>query len=155
MLRGKMNEELYDICIIGAGVAGGTLAAYLGKHGMKVCVVEKSFVEQERIVGELLQPGGVMKLQEMGLEHLLEGFDAQPVYGYGLFLNGDKFQIAYSAEKNNDVKGYGFRNHKFIARIRTYLESLLSVKLVEGTVTELIEEDDKIKGVRYYSKAGQ
>jgi squalene monooxygenase len=150
-----MKEELFDICIIGAGVAGGTLAAYLGKHGMKVCVVEKSFVEQERIVGELLQPGGVMKLQEMGLEHLLKGFDAQPVYGYGLFLNGDKFQIPYSSDKENVVRGFGFRNHKFVGRIRTYLETLPSVTLLEGTVTELLEEGEKIAGVKYYSKEGQ
>ena len=40
-------------------------------------MIEKSLAEQERIVGELLQPGGVMKLKEMGLAHLLEDFDAR------------------------------------------------------------------------------
>ncbi len=148
-----MNKEnIFDICIIGAGVAGGTLAAYLGKQGMKVCVIEKSLAEQERIVGELLQPGGVMQLKEMGLEHLLEGFDAQPVYGYGLFMNGDDFQISYSKENDNEVKGYGLRNHKFIARIREYINTLPSVKLIEGTVSELLKEEGRINGVKYLTK---
>jgi squalene monooxygenase len=147
----KEKEGTYDLCIIGAGVAGGILAAYLGKQGLKICVVEKSFAEQERIVGELLQPGGVMKLKEMGLEHLLEGFDAQPVYGYGLFLNDDSFQISYSPNKD-EVKGYGFRNHKFIAQIRAYLRTLPSIRLIEGTVNELEESDGRITGVKYIAK---
>jgi squalene monooxygenase len=149
-----MNEEqnTFDICIIGAGVAGGTLAAYLGKHGLKICVIEKSLSEQERIVGELLQPGGVMKLNEMGMEHLLEGFEAQPVYGYGLFMNGDDFQISYSPKKDKEVKGYGFRNHKFIAKIRQHISTLPSVKLIEATVQELVEENGTITGVKYLTK---
>ena len=45
-----MNDiNQFDVCIIGAGVAGGVLAAYLGKHGLRVAVVEKSLAEQERI----------------------------------------------------------------------------------------------------------
>ncbi len=146
------SEKIFDVCIIGAGVAGGTLAAYLGKNGLKVCVIEKSLAEQERIVGELLQPGGVIQLKAMGLEHLLEGFDAQPVYGYGLFMNGDNFQISYSSEKDKNVNGYGFKNHKFISNIRSFIKTLSSVKLVEGTVSTLVEEDGKIKGVKYISK---
>lgn len=147
-----MNSAKYDVCIIGAGVAGGTLAAYLGGKGMRVCIIEKTFTEQERIVGELLQPGGLMKLKEMGLAHLTEGFDAQPVYGYGLFMNGDNFQISYSDKKDNGVYGYGFRNHKFISRIRTYLGTLPQVTLIEGSVTELLEENGRVKGIRYLSK---
>ena len=83
------TENQYDVCIIGAGVAGGVLAAYLGNNGLKVAVVEKNLAEQERMIGELLQPGGVIKLQELGLEHLLHGLDAQAIEGYGLFMNGD------------------------------------------------------------------
>ncbi|MES2621049.1 MAG: FAD-dependent monooxygenase [Bacteroidota bacterium] len=148
----RKSSENFDVCIIGAGIAGGTLAAYLGKQGLKVCVVEKSLVEQERIVGELLQPGGVMKLKEMSMEHLLEGFDAQPVYGYGLFMHGDSFQVSYSSTKDKEVVGYGFRNHKFISRIRAYLKTLPSVCLIEGTVNELVEENGRVEGIRYFTK---
>lgn len=143
------NHEQYDVCIIGAGVAGGALAAYLGRNGVRVAVVEKSLREQDRIVGELLQPGGVMKLREMQLEHLLEGFDAQPVTGYALFLNGKNFKVNYPEVEN----GRGFRNGKFIQTIRTYIQTLPSVTLIEGSVLDFAEENDTVTGVRYTDAA--
>ncbi|HLP52394.1 MAG TPA: FAD-dependent monooxygenase [Chitinophagales bacterium] len=139
------NYEQYDICIIGAGVAGGALAAYLGRNGVRVAVVEKSLREQDRIVGELLQPGGVMKLREMQLEHLLDGFDAQPVTGYALFLNGKNFKVNYPEVEN----GRGFRNGKFVQTIRSYIRTLPSVTLIEGSVLDFTEENSTVTGVRY------
>ena len=139
------SEKKFDVCIIGAGVAGGALAAYLGKNNVRVAIIEKDLDEQDRIVGELLQPGGVLQLKEMGLEHLLEGFDAQPVDGYALFLNGHSFRVAYPQQEN----GRGFRNGKFVQKIRAYIQSLPSVTVFEGTVTEFIEDGDSITGVRY------
>lgn len=146
----KMME--YDLCIIGAGVAGGILAAYLGKQGKRICVIEKTFTVQERIVGELLQPGGVIKLQQMGLEHLLRGFDAQPVSGYGLFMDDNCFQISYPETENGKVSGLGFHNHKFIHTIREYLKTLPSVTLLEGNVTELLEVENRVNGVKFVDK---
>lgn len=143
------NQNQFDVCIIGAGVAGGVLAAYLGKNNVRVAVVEKSLKEQDRIIGELLQPGGVMKLREMGLDHLIEGFDAQPVEGYALFLNGKNFRIAYPAAEN----GRGFRNGKFVQKIREYIQSLPSVTVIEGTVTDVLEDGNSMTGVRYTDAA--
>lgn len=139
----------YDVCIIGAGVAGGALAAYLGRNNINVVVIEKNLAEQDRIIGELLQPGGVVQLKEMGLEHLLEGFDAQPVEGYALFLNGENFRISYPKKET----GRGFRNGKFVQKIRGYIQSLPNVTVIEGTVTELLENDESVTGVRYTDAA--
>ena len=38
------------------------------QDGRKVHVIERDLSEPERIVGELLQPGGYLKLIELGLE---------------------------------------------------------------------------------------
>lgn len=38
------------------------------KDGRRVHVVERDLTEPDRIVGELLQPGGYLKLVELGLE---------------------------------------------------------------------------------------
>ncbi|MBL0310922.1 MAG: FAD-dependent monooxygenase [Bacteroidetes bacterium] len=143
------SKNQYDVCIIGAGVAGGVLAAYLGQHNIRVAVVEKSLKEQDRIIGELLQPGGVIKLREMGLEHLLEGFDAQPVEGYALFLDGKNFRVSYPPNEN----GRGFRNGKFVQKIREHIKSLPSVTVIEGTVTHVMEEGNIITGISYTDAA--
>lgn len=145
----EQHQAPIDICVIGAGVAGATIAAYLGKHGKKVVVIEKNWEEQDRIIGELLQPGGVRQLRDMGLEFLLDGLDAQPVTGYAMFLNGENFEIPYPKEDGETVKGFGFRNGKFVQNIRRYIQQLPSVTTVHGHVNDFAEEGGAITGVRY------
>lgn len=57
-----------DVIIVGGGVLGCAMAAVLARDGRKVTVVERDLSEPDRIVGELLQPGGFRALKELGLE---------------------------------------------------------------------------------------
>lgn len=57
-----------DVIIVGAGVLGSAMAAVLGRDGRRVTVVERDLREPDRIVGELLQPGGFRTLRELGLQ---------------------------------------------------------------------------------------
>lgn len=143
--------ENYDVCIVGAGVAGASLACYLGKHGKRVAVMEKNLAERDVIIGELLQPGGVDVLREMGLEKCLEGFDAQPVEGYALFMQGQHFTIRYPENK----AGRGFRNGKFLQQLRKEMLAQPTVTVVEGCVESLIETDGCIRGVQYKTKTSE
>lgn len=54
--------------IVGAGVLGSAMAAVLARDGRRVTVVERDMKEPDRIVGELLQPGGYRALGKLGLE---------------------------------------------------------------------------------------
>jgi squalene monooxygenase len=56
-----------DIVIVGAGIVGCAAAVAFGKQGRSVILLEKSLKEPDRIVGELLQPGGVRALEGLGL----------------------------------------------------------------------------------------
>jgi hypothetical protein len=71
-----------EIIIIGAGIAGSALAYSLSHAGRRVLLTERDLSPPDRIVGELLQPGGVAALNELGMEECLEGIDATPVEGY-------------------------------------------------------------------------
>lgn len=140
------TPAVYDVCVVGAGVAGAAMAAYLGRAGKRVAVVEKDFSEQDRIVGELLQPGGVEKLHELGLADCLEGIDAAPVTGYAIFKNGKQIRIPYPGTHT----GRGFRNGKFVQNLRKKLADDPHVTRVEGTVSELKRNElGKIVGVVY------
>lgn len=57
-----------DVVIVGAGVLGSAMAAVLARDGRRVTVVERDLKEPDRIVGELLQPGGYRALRELGLQ---------------------------------------------------------------------------------------
>ncbi|KAL2317873.1 hypothetical protein Fmac_031749 [Flemingia macrophylla] len=145
-----------DVIIVGAGVAGAALAHTLGKDGRRVHVIERDLSEPDRIVGELLQPGGYLKLVELGLEDCVDKIDAQQVFGYALFKDGKHTRLSYPLEKfHSDVSGRSFHNGRFIQRMREKAASLPNVRLEQGTVTSLVEEKGVIKGVQYRSKDGQ
>lgn len=142
----RIAQTTYDVCIVGAGVAGAALAAYLGKAGKRVAVVEKDYSEQDRIVGELLQPGGVQKLHELGLESCLEGIEAAEVTGYAIFKGNKRLQIPYPVSHT----GRGFRNGKFVQNLRKKMAEYGNVTRFEGTVNELCRNElGKITGVAY------
>ena len=56
-----------DVVVVGAGILGCAAAITLGRQGRSVILLEKSLKEPDRIVGELLQPGGVSALETLGL----------------------------------------------------------------------------------------
>ncbi|KAL2242162.1 squalene epoxidase 1 [Sesamum indicum] len=146
----------YDVIIVGAGVAGAALAHTLGKEGRRVRVIERDLTEPDRIVGELLQPGGYLKLIELGLEDCVEEIDAQRVFGYALFKDGKATRLSYPLEKfHSDVSGRSFHNGRFIQRMREKAASLPNVQLEQGTVTSLLEDNGTIRGVQYKTKSGE
>ena len=78
----KLHHLEPEIIVIGAGIAGTALSYSLSHAGRKVLLLERDLSEPDRIVGELLQPGGVKALSKIGLEDVLNGIDAVPVEGY-------------------------------------------------------------------------
>ena len=87
---------------MGAGVAGASLAYALGNEGRNVLLLERDLSEPVRIVGELLQPGGYLKLKELGLEHCVDKIDAQKVYGYAMYKDGGEALVGYPLEGRGD-----------------------------------------------------
>lgn len=61
-----VNE--YDLIIVGAGVVGCAAAKVFGEDGRKVLLLERDLSEPDRIVGELMQPGGIQALKTLGME---------------------------------------------------------------------------------------
>ncbi|XP_075489237.1 squalene monooxygenase SE1-like isoform X2 [Primulina tabacum] len=146
-----------DIIIVGAGVAGAALAYTLAKEGRQVHVIERDLTEPDRIVGELLQPGGYLKLIELGLEDCDgDDIDAQRVFGYALYKDGRNAMLSYPLDKfHSHVSGRSFHNGRFIQKMREKASTLSNVSLEQGTVTSLIKEEGTVKGVRYKNKNGQ
>ncbi|KAM0884821.1 hypothetical protein ACQ4PT_030752 [Festuca glaucescens] len=150
------GDGLTDVIIVGAGVAGSALAYTLGKDGRRVHVIERDLTEPDRIVGELLQPGGYLKLIELGLQDCVDEIDAQRILGYALFKDGKDTKLPYPLEKfDKDVAGRSFHNGRFIQRMREKSASLPNIQLEQGTVTSLLEENGTVKGVQYKNKSGE
>lgn len=146
----NMWSTHYDILIVGAGVAGCALAHALStvprSKPLRICLLERSLSEPDRIVGELLQPGGVAALERLGLRDCLEGIDAVTEYGYCVVLAGKPVHIPYPPK----YEGKSFHHGGFIQALRKRAMQARGVETIEATVTDLIEcpVSRKVLGVR-------
>ena len=102
--------------VVGAGIAGCSAAARLAQEGRRVLVLERDVRPQDRIVGELLQPGGFQKLQALGLGGCVEGIDAQPICGYAIFRDGEDFSVKYPVAEG--LTGHSFHHGRFLQQLR-------------------------------------
>lgn len=132
----------YDVIIVGAGIAGCALAHALSTLSrpkpLRIALVERSLSEPDRIVGELLQPGGVIALKCLGIDSCLEGIDAIPVKGYCVVENGKSVHIPYPGT----YEGRSFHHGRFIMNLRVAASRARGVDMIEATVTDLVHADD-------------
>ena len=59
--------EVYDLVVIGGGIAGSALGAVMAAAGRKVLILEKSEVFEDRVRGEWISPWGVAETRRLGL----------------------------------------------------------------------------------------
>lgn len=161
-----------DVLIVGAGILGTALAITLARppHSRSVTLLEKSLKEPDRIVGELLQPGGVSALKDLGLEECLEGIDSVRVKGYEVIYYGQGVEIGYPGNtvgqrsegdvaggKNLRREGRSFHHGRFIRRLRELATKEQNVSVVESTVTEVVkcEHTGHILGVQCLNSCGK
>jgi len=145
-----MKNSKYDVCIVGAGVAGCALGYALAKQGRRVAVVERDLNEPDKFIGELLQPGGVDALMSLGFPaDIFTDIDSPKVVGYALFKNGIQYAIPYASIAGRTNIGQGFRYGKFIGKLRNHLNSIETVTLIEGKVIDLKEPEERVVGIEY------
>ncbi|PWN20523.1 SE-domain-containing protein [Microstroma glucosiphilum] len=139
----------YDFVIVGAGVVGSALAFSLARSGRTVCLLERDLSKPDRIVGELLQPGGVRALSLLGLGDCLEGIDAIPVEGYQVFYGPRSVPIGYPVEDESEkglgvesvtgkVEGRSFHHGNFVDALRKRALAQPGVTLIEATVKDIV-----------------
>lgn len=147
----------FDILIIGAGIAGCALAHGLSKLPreklLRIGLVERSLAEPDRIVGELLQPGGRMALDSLGLEWCTEGIDSITTNGYCVVEGGKAVHIPYP----DSYEGRCFHHGRFIMQLREAARQTTGVELIEATVTDILENEvtKKVHGVRISKKGAE
>ncbi|KAJ7338123.1 hypothetical protein JRQ81_010714 [Phrynocephalus forsythii] len=144
-----------EVIIVGAGVLGSTLAAVLARDGRKVVVIERDLKEPDRIVGELLQPGGYNALKDLGLADAVEGIDGYTIHGYVVhdLESKSEVEIPYPSGEDGQIQsGKAFHHGRFIMGLRRAAMAEPNTKFIEGTVVQLLEEDDCIVGIAYKDK---
>jgi squalene monooxygenase len=133
-----------DVVVVGAGILGSAIAVTLARQQRSVILLERSLKEPDRIVGELLQPGGVSALEKLGLRECLEEIDACVVKGYEVIYYGEGVEIPYpanAAQEGKRPEGRSFHHGRFVRRLREAAMREPNITVVESTVTGMVKSD--------------
>lgn len=123
----KTPENLYDVVIVGGGLAGLTSAIHLSKFGISALVIEKNAYPKHKVCGEYISNEVLPYLNYLGLDPFILG--AKKI---------DKFLL--STKKNSVIEtqlplgGFGIS--------RFTLDDALAKKAIENGVT--IEQDSVV-----------
>lgn len=77
--RQSPSFETEKINIIKHAICRLVLIVFWLQAGRRILLLERDLSQPDRIVGELLQPGGYLKLKELGLTGTVDGIDSQRV----------------------------------------------------------------------------
>ncbi|KAK4047804.1 Squalene epoxidase [Microbotryomycetes sp. JL201] len=164
-------QQKYDVAIVGAGILGSALGYSLASSGRRVVVIERDLSEPDRIVGELLQPGGCIALRKLGIPDALDSIDAVPCEGYKVFWGDSQVAIPYPDEQDGQAwqqrgrtsvsdeslkaEGRSFHHGRFVQNLRTKAAHAPNLTLVEATVNELLRDDitDRVFGLKATPKS--
>ncbi|KAH9441046.1 hypothetical protein MJO29_015420 [Puccinia striiformis f. sp. tritici] len=186
----KAVLESYDAIIVGAGIGGSALAYALTdpsrnkkrQRPLSILLIERDLRQPDRIVGELLQPGGCLAVKRLGLRECLDEIEAVEVNGYGVYWGTDSSNISqlalpYPPESvpmnwkdgalwngkfpkgihQQRQQGRSFHHGRFVQRLRWKALSRPSVTVLQATVTDLIRcpKTDHIIGVKVKSSSSE
>ncbi|KAI0189237.1 squalene epoxidase [Astrocystis sublimbata] len=174
--RSQYHEA--DVVVVGAGVFGCAVANALANQGRSVILLERWMKEPNRIVGELLQPGGYESLRRLGLENCVEGIDAITNVGMDVIWYGQDMAMKYpypnegkrpatrissspaNGSTNGKVKqeeedprrpkGKSFHHGRFITQLRKTCMKNPNITIFETEAIDTVKGDGspEILGVR-------
>ncbi|KAJ2067540.1 Squalene epoxidase [Coemansia sp. S155-1] len=152
----EFSEQLspsFDYIVIGAGPIGAALAFKLSTDhpDQQILIVEKSWDEPDRIVGELMQPAGCHALELLGLGRVFSGIGAVPVHGYYIAYGGNQLYVPYPLNPNGKpFRGVSFHHGRLVMNLRAACKSRSNITCLEASVVDLIRDSgiSAIRGVR-------
>jgi len=80
---------MYDLVVIGGGIAGSTLGRAMALHGAEVLIVEKELHYRDRIRGEVLLPWGSVEAKTLGIYDILLRSGAREAPCQVIYLEGE------------------------------------------------------------------
>jgi halogenation protein CepH len=147
-------SERFDVIVIGGGPAGSTVAGFLNQMGHSVLVLERETFPRHHI-GESMIAATIDILAEIGLEEKLAAANF-PVKSGGCFLWGqtaDPWCIRFE-EIPGRPTSYQVKRSVFDKVLLDHVAEK-GVDVRQGhRVTDLMQEDDRVTGVKYTDPQG-
>ena len=108
-----MSAPVFDVIIVGGGIAGSSLGGVLARGGLGVLVVEKEARFRDRIRGEGTWPWGVAEARRAGLADLLDAAGTVEMRAFKRFESGQPVETVWERPAPEDIPGMGFLHPRF------------------------------------------
>tara|TARA_R110002096_G_scaffold100173_9_gene222012 strand:+ start:828 stop:2009 length:1182 start_codon:yes stop_codon:yes gene_type:complete len=141
-------NRFFDVVIVGAGPAGLAAAACLGRHGLKIAILDRRSLPIDKPCGEGVMPPGVAILKKLGATPFLNQSDFHPFHGIRYLTPTGRVAKADFAEG----PGLGIRRTNLSQALTHLLDSMPTVEIHENTRVQGIEQHES--GVSIQSNRG-
>ncbi|MEU6231851.1 tryptophan 7-halogenase [Kitasatospora sp. NPDC047058] len=153
------NTEAFDVVVVGGGPGGSTLAALVAKQGHSVLLLEKEVFPRYQI-GESLLPStihGICKLTGAADELAKAGFPLKRGGTFRWGANPEPWTFSFSISPKMagpTSTAYQVERSKFDKILLDNARKVGAVVREGSAVSEILEDDDRVTGVRYTDDQG-
>lgn len=146
------GNSLYDAIVVGGGPGGSTCAAYLGKAGRRVLLVEKEHFPRDKTCGDAISGKSMTVLRELGLDKAVEQADHGAVTGV-LFSSPNGKAVRIPLKKNEGELDKSYTCRRLVYDNVLFSNAKKHAEVLEGaTATGAIVENGNVVGVRVRTK---
>src|SRR4051794_14726096 len=103
-----MAAPLFDVAIVGGGIAGSTLGGVLARAGLGVLVVEREAQFRDRVRGEASWPWGMSDVRALALEGLLAHAGPVVLRATKTYAAGQPVETLWQCTTPRAIRGVGF-----------------------------------------------
>jgi geranylgeranyl reductase family protein len=143
----------FDVIIVGAGPAGSTLAAFLGRRGVSTLLLDKDTFPRDKVCGEYMSPEATATLDRAGVLEKVEAAPHRKLYGILVHsYDGTRSRGTYRTIAGHaPYRPYGLaiRREIFDDVLFRHATSFPSVTAIQGfRVDDLLRDGEQVVGVR-------
>ncbi len=150
VLQGRPQVDVFDVIIVGAGLAGCTAARLFALEGLRVVLVEhhRDILAFKQLCTHFIQASATPTLRRIGLDRLIEeaggvrnGVDIWTRYGW----TGD---LPALDSDGKPVFGYNIQRRTLDPMLRKLTADTAGVKFLSGgSVRKLVQRDGSFCGI--------